>query len=730
MRAISRLVVFIGWIFALFPAVSHALPAVGATLTRASSTTLVLTFDAAATTAANTASNYTLSGTSGFTGNPTSAVLDVSGTSVTLTVATMASLIHGATVIVTVSTDVADSAGNLVATHTVDAVPAAFSFTGVANALTATAYESEAVTISGINTTLTLGTTSGSNSTLTCAKFTYGGTAWGSFGTCTSVTVSSGDLVKVKLTSASAYSTAVSGGITIGGVSATFTVTTFSAATAAPVPIPSSVSITELSSLASAIDAPPSGLYISSNGAVVIPSSVSSTLTLLSTAAEGTAFWILDGGTASFALGGATLTITPGDSENVLAVLRNFAVDDYTDLQTLEIAKGRAVVAGTLGVAPIASMQLGTGTSIAQLVILPTSNTSPIADIKINSDGSGMVAMASGSISLRLASSASTVTSADASTTLYSDEVASLASTGALSTIRVGSLDGGGTGVGDPMSFTSNALITSDIDRQAKIPRLGNSLARINGTDTLLEALFDTIGLRSNLARGGQTTKGVVPLLVDGIAYYFTPIGDVTVDTTRTNGVELTSSGLFEITRSGVMARFRPSLFDTQGFALNMLTSMGASVDLNTAGTLEISQNGETLMMMPEMFTQTVSGATNGVSYDENGILTYVKNGESQRLLPYFYDTQQLASTFASLADSIALQDNMDGTVSATLTVTESVDGQETEQTSTYVLAPAYRVLSPITIPIAHRGDSWWVGDDGLIYIKYSNGSAQGFSIY
>lgn len=729
MHAISRFVVFIGWVVALFPSVSHALPTVGATLTSASSTALVLTFDSAATAAANTASNYTLSGTGGLTGNPTLAVLNASGTSVTLTVPTMATLTHGATVIVTVSNTVADAAGNLVATYTVDAIPSTFSFTGIANALTATAYESEAITISDINTTLTLGTTSGSNSTLTCAKFTHGGTAWGSFGTCTSVTVGSGDLVKVKLTSASTYSTAVAGGITIGGISATFTVTTFSAATAAPVPIPSNVTITELSSLGSALDSPPSGLYISSNGAMVIPASVSGTLTLLPTAAEGTAFWILNGGTASFALGGASLTITPGDSGNVLAILKYLTVDDYTDLQVLEIVKGRAVVSGALGVAPIASIRLGTGTSTTQLVVLPIGSTAPITDIKINSDGTGMLAVTAGSLSLRAASSSSTVTSTDTSTTLYSNEVASLASTAALTSIRVGSLDDDGTGVGDPMTFTSNALITNDIDRQAKIPRLGNSLARINNTDTLLEALFDTIGLRSNLARGGQTTKGVVPLLIDGIAYYFTPIGDVTVDTTRTNGVELNSSGVFEITRSGVMAKFRPSLFDTQGFAINMLTSTGASIDLNTAGALEISQNGETLMMMPEMFTQSIAGTANGVSYDENGFLTYAKNGEVQRLLPHFYDMQQLASTFASLADSIALQDNMDGTVSATLTVTETIDGQETEQTSTYVLVPAYRVLSPLTIPIAHRGDSWWVGDDGLIYINYSNGSAQGFSI-
>gem|GEM_PF-5588828 len=277
------------------------------------------------------------------------------------------------------------------------------------------------------------------------------------------------------------------------------------------------------------------------------------------------------------------------------------------------------------------------------------------------------------------------------------------------------------------MTFSSSSLIASDITRQAKIPRLGSALARFGGTDTLLEVLFDTIGLRSNLARGGQTSQGVIPLLIDGLAYYFVPIGNITVDTTRTNGVVLTNEGYFEIARNGVMARFRPSIFDTQGFATSMLSSMSASVALNATGALEVSQSGNTLVMMPEMFSQAIVGTTYSADYDGDGILTFTRSGQMQRLLPAFYDVKQLATTFASMADTIGYQDNMDGTVSVTLTTTGK-DAAADEVTN-YVLAPAYRVLSPIAVPIQHRADNWWVGDDGLIYLKYSNGSAQGFSI-
>jgi hypothetical protein len=716
MRAFSRLAFIIGWVFFLFPAVSHALPSVASELTRLSTTTLVLSFTSPATSAATTAANYTLSGTSGFSGNPTAAVLDTSGMSVTLTVPSMAALIHGSTVIVTVATSVADSAGNLVATYTVDAIPTTFNFTSATNSLKGTAYESNAVLISGVNTPVTVGTTSGSNSSLKCAKLAVGETAWGAFGACSSVTLNNGDQIKLQLTSAGTYSTTVSGGIVVGGVTAAYSVTTLSVEMAAPVPIPTNVTTSALTSLSSAINSPPSSLYISSNGVVVVPASTTATITILSSAPEKTAFWIQPGGTANFSIYGASLTLQPLNSQSVLAVLRNYKVDNYTDLQTLEIAKGTATITGSLGSAPVASIQLGTSTSPKQIALLPTGNSQPVVDIKVNDDSSGRLAIRSGKIYVRVASAASTIAVTDGATTLYANEVASLNTDGAITAIRVGSLDNNGTGVGDPLTFTADSIISTDINRQAKIPRLDAPLARINETDTLLEALFDAIGLRSNLARGGQTTQGVVPLLIDNMKYYFVAFGDVIIDTTRTDGVIFTSDGNFVITRSGVVATFKPSIFDTAGFATSMAISMGANVNLGSGGDIEIAQSGDTLVMVPEMFSQPATGAANGVGYDENGYLTYTKNGESQRLLPYFFDSQQLATTFASMAESITIQDNLDGTTTAIL------------DESILTLVPGYRVLSPLGgIPVEHRNDDWWTGSDGLIYFKYSNGSAQGF---
>ncbi len=705
------------------------LPTVASTLIKTSATTLILSFSKALGSAASTTTNYTLSGTSGFSGNPSAVSADISGTSVTLTVPTMATLSHGQTVVVTVANTLADATRNI-ATYTVDAVPLPFSFSSINNARTATVYETEPITINDINTTLTVATTSGSNSTLKCAALIAGSTTWGAFGVCSSVTVSNGDQLKLQLSSASSHSTTVSGEVVLAGVSASFSVTTYSAEASAPIPIPSNVSIAPLTSLTSSLRAPPSSLYISSNDVIVVPPLVSQTLTVLPTAAEKTAFSIQSGAFVSFALGGSRLSIEVTGQEAALLVLTKFNVDNYSNLQTLELAKGSIRVSQSSGTAPIISLQLGTGTTPVQVAVMHAGSPASTFSALINDDTSVKIAVTSGKVALRRASATSTVALTDSSSAVFQDEVADLSTAGAVSSIRIGSLDGNGTGVGDAMTFASTSSQSSDIDRKAKIPRLNASLARLGKTGTLLDMLFDTAGLRSNLANGGQTDQGIVPLLIDSVRYYFTPVGDVTVDKLRSNGVRLTKDGLFEITHSGVMARFRPSIFNTAGFATSLSSSIGATVKLNTAGALEVSKGGTTLLMMPELFAQTTSTGTTGVTYfDGDGVLGYAENGLVQRLLPTLYDINQFSSAFSSFADRVDLQDNLNGTYAASL-IDVADDGKTEEVISSFTVVPAYQILSPVVVQNTHLNDPWWQGDDGLIYIKYSNGSAQGFSTY
>lgn len=706
-------------------------PTLNATPEISSATTMVLTFSEKLNkTLASTAANYNLSGTGGLTGTPSAATLDTTGTKVTLTVPSMAAIGNGKTVIVTTATAITDLAGNSLsasaqtATLTVGRAPT-LSFEPVNNSVPNSVIESEAVTLDGLNLPTPITVSTNSHASLKCAVLPSGQATWGAFVSCNTLTVNAGDQLKLSLTSASTAATSVSGTIMIGGSTATFTVTT-----ASLVLVPTNVSTAPLTNLASVIHSPDSGLFISSNGVVVVPATVTSPISIAFAAPLNTGFSIESGGNASFLLSGNDLSIQPVGSNSVLTVLKNFTVDDYSALQTLEIARGRAIVSSSSSILPILSMQLGTGTETKQVVILPAKTGTSMLEARINDDGTGTVAIKSGKVLVRVASEDSTVAITDTAFPLYANEVANLSSTGAVSDIRIGSLDNNGTEVGDPIEFSSGSIIGIGIDRRVKIPRLGAPVARINETDSLLEALFDAIGLRSNLARGGQTSQGIIPLLIGNLKYYFMPFGDVIVDTARTDGVVLTSDGVFEVTRKGVMARFRPTILDISGFATSMAIAFGADVALGSSGMIEVAQDGNTLLMVPEMFTQIATGSANGIAYDENGYLTYTKNEEQQRLLPAFYDSQQLETAFADLAESIGVQDNLDGTVTATLSVNTAEEGAEEEiVTTAYILAPDYRVISPFAIPVAHNSDTWWIGDDGLFYFKYGNRSAQGFSI-
>jgi hypothetical protein len=353
----------------------------------------------------------------------------------------------------------------------------------------------------------------------------------------------------------------------------------------------------------------------------------------------------------------------------------------------------------------------------------------------VNDDATATIEVMSGNIGLRKASAASKVALTDSTTLVYQNEVAELNTAGAVSSIRIGSLDSDGTAAGDPMTFSASSIVNPDIQRQIKIPWLNAALPRFGRTNTLVEMLFDTIGLRSNLASGVQTNQGVVPLRIENLSYFFTPVGDATVDMSRKNGVELTQDGMFEITRAGVMVRFRPSVFDTQGFATSFSLFQGGVVKLNSAGALEVSQGGNTLLMMPEMFTtrSADSSGSSGVFYDDDGFINYANGGLVQRMLPTLYDITQFSITFVSVADKIELQDNLNGTYTVSLhnaAEEAAEDGITEELIGTFTIVPNYTILSPLIVQNTHLNDSWWSDDDGLIYIKYSNGSAQGFRIY
>lgn len=165
-----------------------------------------------------------------------------------------------------------NSAGKLITFGgtAVDITPNAFTFTDVTGATRSTQYTSSSITVSGLDSSASISITGGTYSK-------NGGSYTATAGTCVN-----GDVVTVRLTSSSSYSTAVSAALTIGTVSDTYSVTTAAAitsisVTASPIVISFSMEtgITSSTSAAVYIVASPVVITLSSLGTMTGTSYIS-----------------------------------------------------------------------------------------------------------------------------------------------------------------------------------------------------------------------------------------------------------------------------------------------------------------------------------------------------------------------------------------------------------------------------------------------------------------------
>lgn len=704
------------------PILDTTAPTLAATLAYVDSTHVKVSFSEKVNkTAAETLTNYTISGTGGMvslSGAPTAAALATNGLDVTLTVPSLSAIKVGDTVKITAGTAITDIAGKAMtaaatATLTASNVPAAFSFTAVTNSSVKTAVVSNVITISGVNVPAALSVVAGSDSTLQCAIAPAATGVFGAFASCaptTPLTLGNGDQLKVQLTSSALGTTTVTGGVSIGGVSASFSVTT-----AATVPVPG-VTFTALTALTSLFSSVDPAISLSANGVVQIPSTVTSTMTVVPAAPASTAIILKSGGTYNFALGPLAQTIKPV-SGDVLVTTKSYAVDGAPGINVLELASGRAVISYSGPEQPIASMQGGAGSAAKQMLISSVGTSALSLDMQHVSDGTAVIGVTTGRINLRQPSTASTVALADLPTLVYSSEVATITAAGKIGSIRLGSISGTDTTiVGDALPAT---VFPAGVSSRVKLPNLGIASERADASKPLMQSLFDFTGSRTTLKATTQGSNGQIPMLWNGVPLYIAPYGDVLVDSTRVDGITLASDGHFEVSRNGVIAKLTTTVSNMSLFAQAVQSAYsGGTVTITEDGAFELSNSGKTLLMKPDLVGQSGGLSNIGLVQDANGKWVFQTLGQTQALYPHIYDLTQLASAFSSLDPKIALVDNLNGTVTAT------VSG------NTYILVPEYEVLSPIGgIPPEHRNDGWWLSSDGIIYFKYTSGSAQGFRV-
>ncbi|MEH6460632.1 beta strand repeat-containing protein [Chitinimonas sp. JJ19] len=703
------------------PSTDTTRPTLSSTLALVDATHVRLSFNEKLTkTQAETASNYTLTGTgaiSAITGAPSAAVLASNGLDVTLTVPSLAAMATGNTLTVAANTNLRDLAGNTMlssanAVFTATNSPSSLAFDAVTNALLNTKVESNAVTIIGLSLSATVSVISGSDATLQCAIAPAATGTFPAFSTCapgTPLSVSNGDQIKVQLTSATTANTAVSGGIRIGGVDANFSVTTAPLA-----PVPSGITVASLTNLAAAFATPDPAITLSANGVAIIPSSVTGQIAVKPSVPANSGLLVKNGGTAQFLFGGISVSVKPVNSD-VLLVTKSYTIDTIPSNPLFEIATGEATLSYSGIPAAVASVQLGLGSTAKQLLLTSTSTSALNVTIRKNQDGTALLAVSSGRMTTRLASGASTIATSDVASTVYKNEVATMNVLGQFTNLRIGSLTGTQTGiVGDAMALSLPVNTTS----RGKVPYLGQPSERADPNKNLMVALFDFIGSRTTMSQNIQGGFGQLPLILDNAPLHVMPYGDVLVDPSRPDGITLADDGHFEVSRNGVYVKVSRTISNLSQFSQAIQTAYNGTVVLTEDASLEVNNGGRTVLMKPNLVT-TPNGSTSvGLDQLPDGVLIFRTPGADQLLFPHFFNLSQLAVTFKDLDPAMTLIDNLNGTVTAKLAGTS------------YLLIPSYEVLSPIGgIPPEHRNDPWWNGPDGLIYFKYPTGGAQGFRI-
>lgn len=293
---------------------------------------------------------------------------------------------------------------------------------------------------------------------------------------------------------------------------------------------------------------------------------------------------------------------------------------------------------------------------------------------------------------------------------LYSGEVAVFDSAGKITEVILGSQGGSGF-AGDPLTL---ANLPASLTLSAAIPDLKGPVGRL-GTLTLEQAIIDVIGSGFSLIGSGQTSSGVLPLDINGVAINVLPVGNFTIDTGKTNGGSVTANGQYQVVSRGIVMTFVATVPDIRRFAADLAgVAQNATIELRADGVIVGRLNGTTYVVQPSLMAEVGVPGQHGFSTGADGLLRYQDiDGDRHTLHPAFADLATLRGTMAAEYPGLNITAN-NGTFTAVL------DGRS------YALTPDY-ILSPV--PSGMVGKSWWSGADGKFYVRNADGSAQGFTV-
>lgn len=413
------------------------------------------------------------------------------------------------------------------------------------------------------------------------------------------------------------------------------------------------------------------------------------------------------GATIKLTIAGKDLNVKPQGSRDTVVTLKTVSLNGQ-DIQVVAITGGSATVTATQPNQPL--LAIGSGGSA--IVVTSVGNDSEAASQVDSAAGTTTIGVTSGAVTLpaNAFADARNGFAAIKDGKLYAGEVVVLNSGGKITSVRLGSVTGDSGNTGDPLavSATAGLFITTTI------PNLRGRVARLADLQDFTDAMANSWGDRHYAM--GQGANGVLGLTYPDGQLYALPVGNISVDTSRADGVTVVGNGSREVVRSGVVTRFVPVVSDpAQLVAQAVAIDKKATVILDGNGVIQVAVNGVTYAMKPGWQIEKGDGAP-GIATDSEGRLTIQDDiGNQQTLYPAFADLAQVVATFRSYDANLTATGNDDGSVTAQF------------QGKRYTLTPEYALIAA---PPEHLNDNWWAGTDGRLYIKSADGrTAQGFTV-
>lgn len=317
---------------------------------------------------------------------------------------------------------------------------------------------------------------------------------------------------------------------------------------------------------------------------------------------------------------------------------------------------------------------------------------------------------------------------------VWAGETAELDQDGKVIAAYLGSREGNSDAIGDDLSPGPNKFAGS-YTSNVFIPRLAGTAQRLNGAAldaSLFNVLNAALGTTTSPALPSQDGQGILSFTVSGgtdekarntlnFALNGNPVSVIPTrrvrgDTSRADGVSVSSEGDVEVASGGLIATFAPSVADPQAFAAALGKALpGAAIQQRWNGTWQVIGNDGTAYVARPAWSRRTQNGAGGFTAQSDGTLVYLDGSHAQLIVADFHDYTTLLNTLAKESGDAnpRLAPNMDGTVKATL------GGK------TYTLAPQWRLLDATSVT---GKPAWWV-DNGMVYVKNADGTAQGFTV-